>query len=91
VRYRLPYVAINETLLRSGPLGPALSTYLHELAHMFGGDNTTAFGHALSEMLSRTILHAGEIAAQMRQWDVVDTTGTAMDRRKGEPDRRAWG
>jgi hypothetical protein len=85
LRYRLPYVAVDETLVRPGQLGPALSTYLHELAHMFGGDSSVAFGHALSEMLSRAILHAGEIAARERQWDAPDAAPTAADPRCDDP------
>ena len=35
---------------------------------MFGGDGSARFGHALSEMLSRTIVHAGAIAARVGEW-----------------------
>jgi hypothetical protein len=82
LRYQLPYVAVDETLLRPGQLGPALSTYLHELAHMFGGDSAVGFGHALSEMLSRAILHAGEIAACERQWDAPTAEPATADPRR---------
>jgi len=85
VRYRLPYVAVDETLLQPGRLGPALSTYLHELAHMFGGDSSVAFGHALSEMLSRVIVHAGEIAARERQWDAPAGAPASTDARCDDP------
>ena len=85
LRYRLPYVAVDETLLQPGRLGPALSTYLHELAHMFGGDSSVGFGHALSEMLSRVIVHAGEIAAREREWDAPEGEPAATDPRGDDP------
>lgn len=85
LRYRLPYVAVDETLLRPGQLGPALSTYLHELAHMFGGDSSVAFGHALSEMLSRVIVHAGEIAACEPYWDAPMVALVPKDPQREEP------
>jgi hypothetical protein len=45
IRYRLPYVALKATLLHHDGFGDAVSTYLHELGHMFGGDNSAAFSH----------------------------------------------
>ncbi len=71
LRYRLPYVAVQGSLFAGTGLGPALATYLHELAHMFGGDSSAAFSHALSEMLASALSHAGIIAARERQWDAA--------------------
>jgi hypothetical protein len=69
VRYRLPYVALKATLLADGVFGEAMSTYLHELAHMFGGDNSASFSHALSVILELTCSHADSMAEFQRQWD----------------------
>ncbi len=68
IRYRLPYVALKATLLQQDGLGDALSTYLHELGHMFGGDSSASFSHALSEMLSATVAHAVQIGDWQRDW-----------------------
>lgn len=68
IRYRLPYVALMARLFHRAGFGEAVSTYLHELGHMFGGDSSAAFSHALSEMLSATVCHAAEIAEWERAW-----------------------
>lgn len=72
IRYRLPYVALKATLLHQDGFGDAVSTYLHELAHMFGGDSSVAFSRALSEMLSATVRHAAQVGDWQRDWTRVD-------------------
>ncbi|NEV65150.1 hypothetical protein [Thiorhodococcus minor] len=69
IRNRLPYVALMATLLRQDAFGDAVSTYLHELGHSFGGDSSAAFSHALSEMLSATVCHAAQIGDWQRAWN----------------------
>ena len=69
VRYRLPYVALKADLLADGRFGNAMSTYLHELAHMFGGDHSAAFSQALSAVLALTCNRVDLIADLQRQWN----------------------
>jgi hypothetical protein len=69
LRYRLPYVALKEGLLRSGHFGNALSTYLHELAHVFGGDSSASFSRALSELMEITLSNSRLIAQWQDQWE----------------------
>jgi hypothetical protein len=76
IRYHLPYVALRAGLLHRDRFGDAVSTYLHELAHMFGGDSSAAFGHALSQMLAITIRYAAEIADRDRVWTSDSGAGT---------------
>jgi hypothetical protein len=71
LRYRLPYVALKEGLLHAHHFGNALSTYLHELAHMFGGDRSAAFSHALSELLEITLSNSRVIAQWQEQWEAL--------------------
>lgn len=68
IRYRLPHVALKATLLDRSSFGDAVGTYLHELAHMFGGDSSAAFSRALSEMLAITVRHPAAIARHERDW-----------------------
>jgi len=70
VKYRLPYIALRESLLQSDDFGEALSTYLHELAHIFGGDRSAAFSRALSELMTVTLNNSRLIAACEEQWMV---------------------
>ena len=62
VRYRLPYIALKKSLLHTDAFGEALSTYFHELAHMFGGHRSVSFSHALSKLMEITLSNAGLIA-----------------------------
>ena len=71
VRYRLPYVALKSTLFRPESFGNALSTYLHELAHMFGGDASASFSHALSELLEVTLTNAHKIEMARIEWEAI--------------------
>jgi len=68
VRFDLPYVALKPRLLSGPQLGPALSTYLHELAHMFGGDRSASFSLILSEFMEVTLRHVGQIAEYEQRW-----------------------
>jgi hypothetical protein len=68
IRYRLPYLALKATLLQQDGFSDAVSTYLHELGHLFGGDSSAAFSHALSEMLSAAVGHAAQLQARQRDW-----------------------
>lgn len=69
IRYRLPYVALKSSLLHSATFGSALSTYLHELAHMFGGDRSASVSHALSELMEITLNNARLVAQWQEEWE----------------------
>ncbi len=68
LRYRLPYVALKKYLLRKDNFGCALSTYLHELAHMFGGDGSAHFSRAITEILEITLTHNQLIDQFRKKW-----------------------
>lgn len=68
-RFGLPYIALKQYLLSPGLGGEALSTYLHELAHMFGPDGSARFSHALTEALRISIARAEEIREFQCRWD----------------------
>jgi hypothetical protein len=69
MRHELAYVALKPGLLRIGRGAEALSTYLHELAHGFGGDRSAAFGHALTRLLETALNHAVELTQFQQAWD----------------------
>ena len=68
IRYRLPYIALKESLLHADSFGNALSTYLHELAHIFGGDRSASFSRALSEVMTITLTKSRLITTWEGQW-----------------------
>jgi hypothetical protein len=69
IRYRLPYVALKGDLLAPSCFGNALSTYLHEIAHMFGSDGSASFSHALSKVLDITLTHSRLISHWQQEWE----------------------
>jgi hypothetical protein len=62
-------VALKAGLLADGLFGDAMSTYLHELAHMFGGDSSAVFSRALSELLALVCGEATAFAELQQRWD----------------------
>jgi len=72
VRYRLPCVAFKSRLLRANEFGMALSSYLHEIGHMFGGDQTAAFGYVLSDFMQITLSEVQLVADYQKRWNAVD-------------------
>jgi len=68
IRFHLPYIAIKRSLLMSVEPNVALGTYLHELAHVFGGDSSANFSRGLSEFLDAVLTSAGEIQKWKAVW-----------------------
>lgn len=70
-RFHLPFVALKRYLLAPGRGSEALSTYLHELGHMYGPDASARFSHLLTDIARETIRHAGEMKRFLEQWDAI--------------------
>lgn len=70
IRYDLPYVGLKKGLLDKGHFGNALSTYLHELAHMFGGDRSATFSRALTKILDISLTNSRLIGQFQKKWDL---------------------
>ena len=68
-RFKLPYVALKSHLLRKKFFGEALSTYLHELAHAFGGDKSANFSKAITEILETALIHSQELERFRHLWE----------------------
>lgn len=69
VRYAQNYVAIKPHLMAKGQFSAALSTYLHERVHCYGGDRSASFSSALTEMLEVAVTQSERIAGYSREWD----------------------
>jgi hypothetical protein len=72
ISYRLPYVAIKSHLFKKGKFGNALSIYLHELSHSFGGHKSKHFIRALSDILEISLVNALLLTKFEILWDKVD-------------------
>jgi hypothetical protein len=68
-RFNLTFVALKRYLLAPGYGSEALSTYLHELGHMYGPDASARFSHLLTDIARETIRHATEMTRFLEAWD----------------------
>ncbi|MGH7595211.1 MAG: hypothetical protein ACREOI_02615 [bacterium] len=71
-KFELPYIALKSHLFRRGNFGEALSTYLHELAHAFGGDKSAHFSKAITELLETALIRSREIERFRHLWEKLD-------------------
>ncbi|HEY5561591.1 MAG TPA: hypothetical protein VIK72_07500 [Clostridiaceae bacterium] len=69
IRYELPHVSIKRIFLNKDNFDNALSTYLHELTHAFGGDSSVGFSRALTKVLNITIFNLTEINKYKKLWE----------------------
>ena len=70
---------MQSSLLTSMKPNVALGTYLHELAHVFGGDQSAKFSRGLSEFLDAVLANTAAIALWERQWFKLDEEPRAND------------
>lgn len=73
LRYRAKYVALDRRLLAPGRLGQALATYLHELAHVVGGDRSAAFSATLTDLLAEVTDDPRALSEAHARWDQQDS------------------
>ena len=60
---------MKEWLLSDDSFGDATSTYLHELAHMFGGDRSASFSNILSVFMAIALSKSVLIAQWQKRWE----------------------
>ena len=68
VRYNLQYVYLKRSLLTEENFFEVLSTYLHELCHMFGGDASHSFSHALTTVMTILMQNHAEVEKTQSLW-----------------------
>lgn len=73
IRYRLSHIALKSSLLMEGEFGVVLSTYLHEIAHMFGAEGSASFSRALTELLEITLRNTLLIEHYHKQWQALSS------------------
>ncbi len=72
LRFRLPYIALKSHLFGRKRFGEALSTYLHELAHSFGGDQSRSFSRVVTEFLEIAIIHSHTLEKFRLLWEKIE-------------------
>ncbi len=71
IRYRLSHIALKRSLLLSDDFGAVLSTYLHEVAHMFGPEGSASFSKALTFLLEITLRNPKLIQYYCERWQTL--------------------
>lgn len=69
IRFSIPFIALKDYLLRTDEFGNTFSTYLHELAHIFGSDNSASFSRAISYFMESILKNTGLIADFQTRWE----------------------
>ncbi len=69
IRYKTPYVALKQSLLHPDKFGNAFSTYLHELAHVFGSDRSASFSRGLSTLMEVILNNNNTIGRFQEIWE----------------------
>lgn len=68
IRYQLPYIAMKRRLFSQSSFPEALSTYLHELAHIFGGDQSSGFSKGITKILDYVIKNTALVENFAARW-----------------------
>lgn len=72
VKRKIESIAIHANSFVPDQFSNAVSTYVHELCHMFGGDNTVAFSHALTGAIEILVQNTKAMERYKEKWDAVD-------------------
>lgn len=68
IRYNLKYIHLKKQLFHKERFSEALSTYVHELCHVFGGDSSGNFSIALTYAIEILLKHYEEIEEAKDKW-----------------------
>ena len=68
VRYKIINIYIKKSALIRENFYDVLSTFIHELCHMFGSDASQAFSLALTEAMSIMLKNSSVIEAVHQAW-----------------------
>lgn len=71
VKYNLSDIYLKKKLFQKGCFAEALSVYLHEWCHVFGGDASRSFSHALTRAFELLLIHASVVAEARMQWETI--------------------
>ncbi|MGL4875340.1 MAG: hypothetical protein ACRC30_11890 [Clostridium sp.] len=68
VKYKLHHICIKNIYLNAKTFGSALSIYVHELCHSFGGDKSENFSYALTMAMELLLDNLKKVNRYREQW-----------------------
>ncbi|MBO4369635.1 MAG: hypothetical protein J5803_06010 [Desulfovibrio sp.] len=68
VRYNINYVYLKKSLFEKDAYYKALSVYIHELCHMFGGDASKSFSYALTNAMTLLLHNTDAVEFYHKRW-----------------------
>lgn len=67
-RYKIDSICIKEKHLRNGTFIEALTVFIHELCHTFGGDKSESFSYALTKALEIVMANTDTVKKYELEW-----------------------
>ncbi len=71
VRNTVGEIYLKKTVLEKAMFYDALSTYVHELCHMFGGDSSNNFSQALTYAMEILLSNSDVVNSYKEKWEAV--------------------
>ena len=71
IKNKIMKIHLKSTLFEKDMFYSALSTYIHELCHSFGGDASQAFSLALTVAIEILMEHHDKIETYKKQWETL--------------------
>lgn len=71
IRYDVGEIYLKEEIFTADGYFDAVSTYVHELCHAFGGDSSAAFGRALTYAMELLLMRTDLVENHRRLWGDV--------------------
>ena len=79
VKYDLSDIFLKKYLFQEGYFAEALSVYVHECCHVFGGDTSRSFSHALTRAFELLLSQTSLISEAQSQWESIFTADTCKE------------
>lgn len=71
IKYNVKEIYLKKTIFNSNGFYDGLTTYVHELCHMFGGDTSNSFGLALTRAMEIMLVNYDEIEKGKLKWKEI--------------------
>ncbi|MGL5149308.1 MAG: hypothetical protein ACRC7N_01890 [Clostridium sp.] len=70
-RYKLKYICIKDKYLNRESFESALTVYIHELCHCFGGDKSELFSYAMTDAMEILLRNVKKIDEYKELWNTI--------------------